>query len=131
MADTRPVTDAGDAIVPGTRPATFVETIDALWHDVDERLRTVGDPQIARCFALAKTSLEDARVRYTEGRARQLGVFKPADLDRVVLESGGDEQVAAAAFLQRRDEKASQATLSRRDTLRASERAPSPLPPTG
>lgn len=62
---------------------TVVELIaEAIQRASDQRQRTT-DPAAARDFSLAITYLEDGRSRYTAGRARQLGTYRPADLDRL------------------------------------------------
>lgn len=41
-----------------------------------------AERMIARAYAMAGTACEEARMRYTEARARETGKFAPADIDR-------------------------------------------------
>ncbi len=62
-----------------------------------ERLEDSHDDQARRDFAFTITHLEDALMRYTRARAKQLGLFAPADLDR------HDTPAEAARYLAERD----------------------------
>lgn len=73
--------------MPNESDPTVKELIDqAIEYIGDRRECPVGPAttQSAREFSLAITALEDAQMRYTRGRAIELGKFKPADLDREV-----------------------------------------------
>jgi hypothetical protein len=70
---------------------TVVERLMALQADLEARRDAAGDaeragtakqPGAGRALSLAITHLEDARARFTEALARQLGKFNPADLER-------------------------------------------------
>jgi hypothetical protein len=100
----RPVIDGHAIHSVAPRPATFVETVEYLWNDLTARMERTEDPSVRRAFAMAKTSLEDARIRYTEARARELGVFKPADLDLALIQGQ-----APAEHLAERDARAAEA----------------------
>lgn len=87
-------------------------TVTELLMAARERIldhREVAEPKPypdipAREFSLAITAIEDAAMRYTRGRAQELDVFSPADLDKI-----GDDPAAASKFLADRDQKASDA----------------------
>jgi hypothetical protein len=49
--------------------------------DIIEHRRGGSREPWAREFSLSITAIEDAQMRYTRGRAMQLGKFAPADLD--------------------------------------------------
>jgi hypothetical protein len=85
-------------------------TIGKTLLDVIERVREARDnagaydggpggtpataPLAGREFSLAITALEDALMRYTRGRAQQLGVFRPVDLDDLDAERAKQERLA-------------------------------------
>jgi hypothetical protein len=86
-------------------PATFVEAVGALieglelGRDINAANMQIGHKEraaIGRALSMSITSLEDARTRYTEARARQLGVYAPADLDRP---RGGTAESERQTFL--------------------------------
>jgi hypothetical protein len=62
---------------------TFFGLVDAAMMLADLRKLDAASGEIAREFAMAVTACEDAQMRYTRGRARELDVFRPADLDSV------------------------------------------------
>lgn len=64
----------------------------------------VADLPGGREFSLAITHLEDALMRFTRGMAMRLGVFAPADLEKIGTDPG-----AASKFLGDRDQKAADA----------------------
>lgn len=64
---------------------TVAQLLDEAWDRVNdaqgETARAGGLGHAMREYALAKTAIEDARMRYNRGRAMQFGMFKPVDLD--------------------------------------------------
>lgn len=66
-------------------PPTIVERIIQLTDELERhaaRLFSSGQQDAGAVAVLARRHLEDARSRYTESRARELGVFQPADIDK-------------------------------------------------
>lgn len=65
---------------------TFVALIDAATDKAKSRLKQcgtrAGSGDAGREFALAKTALEDASMRYTRGLSMLNGKFEPADLEK-------------------------------------------------
>lgn len=60
---------------------SVVEQIAALEESIRaKQAEGWGDP---RELALALTALEDCQMRFTRGRAKALGVFRPVDLEKV------------------------------------------------
>lgn len=79
---------------PGGEPSV-VERIAELEGVIREKqAEGWGDP---RELALALTALEDVQMRFTRGRAKAAGVFKPVDLERVDAKAERERFVAAAA----------------------------------
>ena len=79
---------------------TFVERALALQAELEDRRAMAADPMTARALSIAITACEDMRSRYTESRARQEGVFAPADIDRIGAEAERaifTERISAAA----------------------------------
>ena len=69
------------ALTLNGEPQTFVQTLNTL-HEIATQMRSSSaDPATARALSMSITSIEEARTRYTEARARQLGCYQPADLD--------------------------------------------------
>lgn len=60
---------------------TVFELIEVAKAMIEGKKLGVSSGEEAREYALAVTALEDAQMRYTRGRARMLGVFRPVDLD--------------------------------------------------
>lgn len=71
---------------PEARPASessTVELIGLVEDGIELARRRVGQSPAGREFSLAITALEDAQMRFTRGLAREKGVFRPVDLERV------------------------------------------------
>lgn len=61
---------------------TGIELLDAASSRAADYLQTSTDPAVKREFALARTHIEDAQMRYTRGLSMAQGHFKPADLEK-------------------------------------------------
>jgi len=64
--------------------ATTKELLDQAFDNANERLAEAtasNNPAAAREFALVKTSIEDAKMRFTRGMAKLAGVFNEIDLE--------------------------------------------------
>lgn len=61
--------------------ATVVELLDEAHKRVTEQAKRPNS-SARREYEIVLTSIEDAAMRYTRGRAIHLGRFAPADLDR-------------------------------------------------
>jgi hypothetical protein len=60
---------------------TIAEHLDAAFEAIGVYFAT-ATPDARREFALAKTAIEDARMRATRGLAIEKGVFAPVDLEK-------------------------------------------------
>lgn len=69
--------DADDKLRQGQ---TVKEALDRCIEIVEERKQSATIAEF-REFEKARSAIEDAQMRYTRGRAMQLGKFAPADLD--------------------------------------------------
>lgn len=61
--------------------ATVIELLDAA-ASLIEATRQLATSAAGRNYSISLTAIEDAQMRYTRGRAIELGKFNPADLDR-------------------------------------------------
>jgi hypothetical protein len=62
---------------------TTVELLQQAWANADSRMTTTSDPAALREFALAKTEIEVAKMRFTRGMAFLQGVQKDFDFEQV------------------------------------------------
>lgn len=69
---------------------TFIENAQALWKDVDERMALASDGVVRREYAMTKTALEDAMMRFNRALAIELGIFKIADLEKSLSYEAND-----------------------------------------
>jgi hypothetical protein len=60
---------------------TTVQQLDAAWGRIDEAQKAAHDPLAQREFALAKTAIEDASMRFNRGMARESGSFRISDFE--------------------------------------------------
>lgn len=58
---------------------TVVELLEAATRQIQSQ--PSDQPGAAREFAIAITHIEDARMRFTRGYAKQNGEFRPVDLE--------------------------------------------------
>lgn len=73
---------------------TFIENAQALFKRADEAIALAHDPVVRREYAMTKTCLEDAMMRWNRGLAIELGVFTVADLEKsLAYEAGAAETI--------------------------------------
>lgn len=61
---------------------TIKELLDEVIVRIDHQRARSRHAEVRREFSVAITAAEDAQMRYTRGRAIELGKFNPADLDK-------------------------------------------------
>lgn len=61
---------------------TIVELLTATFNELDRKFQISYSGAARREFALAKTAIEEAMMRYTRGRAFEEGVQKNHDFDK-------------------------------------------------
>lgn len=64
-------------------PQTVIQRFNALWHEINAmQVEAVADAHASREYALAKTAIEDAEMRFNRAMAYVLGRFEVADLQQ-------------------------------------------------
>ena len=61
---------------------TVKELLDQAWERIDAEQAHETSGEIKREWAVAKTAIEDAQMRWTRGLAKQQGSFAPVDLEK-------------------------------------------------